>query len=70
MDKWAETMRIGRNLRLRSSQSVTTGETTERRLTYDIDDVSALELDLVPEHSRSVQASTSSQRRMARDRHD
>ena len=49
MDKWAETMRIGRNLRLRSSESATTGETTERRLSFDIDDVSALELNLVPE---------------------
>ena len=39
---------LGRNLRLRSARPINTAETTGLAVTYDFDDVTALELDVVP----------------------
>lgn len=46
--RFAADANLGRNLRVRSVTPVNTGETTGLAVTYDFDDVTALDLDLMP----------------------
>ena len=49
LQKYAVQTRLSRNLRVRSSRRVNTADTTGWALTYDFDDVTAVDLDLMPQ---------------------
>jgi len=49
LQKYAGQTRLGRNLRVRSATALNTADTTGWALIYDFDDVTAMDLDLMPQ---------------------